>query len=356
MNVGRRHSNALFAVSFAVAGLVAGHAAADKKPTPAELQAAAEEFDAGVKAVKRQDFDGAAARFEGADREVPSPGAIQASIRARRDAKQPDRAATLAEQALLRYPEDAALAAFAKGILDAAAPELQRVEVSCAPACVLAVDAKLLHGGAATTIVLYTTPGKHTISASWNKKQSVTQDLVGVAGATKALKLSEPPDTPPPAATGAASASSARPATTAPGAPASASADPDAPPAPEAPSSGGLPKAVFISGAVLTGVLAGVTVWSGVDATNNPGVDKVKSACVGRGEGCKLYQQGLSSQRRTNALLAGTLAAGAVTGVIAIFTNWKGTSSEPAATKAGRVIPNAALGPSGGWVEATIAF
>jgi hypothetical protein len=267
-----------------------------------------------------------------------------------------DRAATLAEQALLRYPEEASLAAFAKGILDAAAPELQRVEVSCAPACVLAVDSKLLHGGAATTIVLYTTPGKHTLSASWNKKQSVTQDLVGVAGATKSLKLTEPaePAAAASAATAAPIAASARPVSSA--APLAASASPEGPPPAEPPPSGGLPKAVFISGAVLTGVLAGVTVWSGVDAQNNPGPDKVKRACVGRGEGCKLYQQGLSSQRRTNALLAGTLAAGAVTGVIAIFTNWKGTSSEPTAAKAGRIVPSAALGPSGGWVEATIAF
>jgi hypothetical protein len=353
VNVGRRTSRALFVVSLTAAGLFAGHAAADKKPTPAELQAAAEEFDAGVKAVKRQDFDAAAARFEGADREVPSPGAIQASIRARKDAKQMDRAATLAEQALLRYPEDASLAAFAKGILETAAPELQRVEVSCAPACVLAVDSKLLHGGAATTIVLYTTPGKHSLSASWNKKQSVTQDLVGVAGATKSLKLAEPSEAPPVAST-ATPASSARPTGSA--APLASSESADPPPPPEPPPSGGLPKAVFISGAVITGVLAGVTVWSGVDAQNNPGVDKVKRACVGRGEGCKLYQQGLSSQRRTNALLAGTLAAGAVTGVIAIFTNWKGQSSEPTTAKAGRIVPNAALGPSGGWVEATIAF
>lgn len=349
VNVGRRSSNVVFVGLLAFSTLLAGRAGAERKPTPSELQAAAEEFDAGVKAIKRQDYDAAAARFEGADREVPSPGAIQASIRARRDAKQPDRAATLAEQALVRYPDDAGLVAFAKGILDTAAKDLQRVEVSCAPACVLAVDSKLLHGEPAATVVLYTTPGKHSVSASW-KKKSQSEDVDAKAGATRSLKLTEPADAPPPVASVAPPAASV-------GAP----VPPIAPPADsgtaatEPPAAGsGLPRAVFISGAVVTAALTGVTIWSGIDTTNNPGVEKVKRACVGRGENCKLYQQGLSSQRRTNALLAGTLAVGAVTGVIAIFTNWKG--SPPAATTAGKVVPSAAIGPSGGWVEATIAF
>lgn len=346
VNVGWRSPQRLFVGLVALSTLLAGTAIAEKKPTAAELQAAAEEFDAGLKAIKRQDYDAAAARFEGADREVPSPGAIQASIRARRDAKQMDRAATLAEQALLRYPENAPLVAFAKGVVEAAAKDLQRVEVSCAPACVLAVDAKLLHGEPATTVVLYTSPGKHTVSASW-KKKSLSEDVDAKAGGTKAVKLAEPAD-PTPAPTVAPVPSGALS-----GAPATSAAPTDSASPPPPPPSSGLPKPVFFAGAGVTAILAGVTIWSGVDTQSNPGVEKVKRVCAGRGENCKVYQQGLEKQRRTNALLAGTLSAAAVTGVIAIFTNWK---SAPAPTTAGKIVPNAAIGPSGGWVEATVAF
>ena len=331
-----------------IAGLAASSAAAEKKPTPSELSAAAEEFDAGVRAVKRQEFDTAAARFEGADREVPSPGAIQASIRARRDAKQPDRAATLAEQALVRYPENAPLVAFAKGVVEASVKDLQRVEVSCAPACVLAVDAKLLHGNAAATVVLYILPGKHTISASWAKK-SQSEDVDGKPGATRGVKLVEPSDAAP--SSGPPTAPSASSSGPAPALPSTSAEPPREPPPPPA---GGLPKDVFLSAAAVTGILAGVTIWSGLDAQSNPGPDKVKKVCVGLGEGCKAYQSGLSVQRRTNALLAGTLAASAVTGVVAIFTNWKGDRAAP--ETAGSVRSSATFGPSGGSVEATIAF
>ena len=44
--------------------------------------------------------------------------------------------------------------------------------------------------------------------------------------------------------------------------------------------------AVFIIGAGLTAVGAGLTIWSGIDTQNNPGADAVKADCVGQGTSC----------------------------------------------------------------------
>ena len=55
-----------------------------------------------------------------------------------------------------------------------------------------------------------------------------------------------------------------------------------------------------------------MTIWSGIDTQNNPGTAAVKADCVGQGTSCPQYQQGLSSQLRTNVLIAATggVAAG----------------------------------------------
>jgi hypothetical protein len=68
-----------------------------------------------------------------------------------------------------------------------------------------------------------------------------------------------------------------------------------------------------------------VTVWSGVDAENNPGAAAVKRDCVGQGTSCPEYKEGLSAQLRTNVLIGTTAALGAATGVVGIFfTRWSG--------------------------------
>ncbi len=91
----------------------------------------------------------------------------------------------------------------------------------------------------------------------------------------------------------------------------------------------GIHPAVFGVALGVTAVLGAVTIWSGVDAINNPGADAVKKDCVGLGTSCPAYQEGLSHQRRTNILIGVTSGTAAVTIILAIVTNWHGSAKKP---------------------------
>jgi hypothetical protein len=87
----------------------------------------------------------------------------------------------------------------------------------------------------------------------------------------------------------------------------------------------------------LTGIAAGLTVWSGIDAENHPGRDAVRADCMGQGTACPEYQRGLSAQLRTNVLLSTTCVVAAATLVAGLFfTQWSHRPPAGAAT-AGRV-------------------
>src|SRR5262249_18546939 len=107
------------------------------------------------------------------------------------------------------------------------------------------------------------------------------------------------------------------------------------------PSSGGLPKGVFFAGLGVNVRLGGVTVWSGIDTQTNPGVEKVRAECAGKGETCPLYQQGLAKQTRTNVLIGVTAGAAAITGVLAILTRWHDPKPASAA-----IVPGYDHGPA----------
>lgn len=296
------------------------------EPTPQQIKAASEEFEKGVKAAQANAFEDAAVHFENADREAPSDAALRAAIRARRDAKQLDRAATLAELALARYPDKEEVATFAKSII-LLAKDLTKVEVACKPACELAVDSKIVHGEAMTKRTLWVEPGKHAVAAGWGKK-GTTKELTGKPGEASSLSFVPPAD-PTPAATSAAPPPPSETAT-------STTLEPK---------KNGLPPAVFYTGLGLTVVLTGVTVWSGLDTNSSPGKDKVKQDCVGQGDTCPTYRDGLAKQSRTNLLLGVTAGVGIATGVVGLFlTDWDGKKAKK--PEAGKITPVA--GPTQG--------
>lgn len=315
-----------------VSGLALAPTASAQAPAdPESLRHAADEFEAGRRAFKARDYESAAVHFENADRAVPNPGALRSAIRARRDAKQLDRAATLAALALDRHPEDKALRAYAEGVISASERQLHRVEVHCEPECSVALNNRVTPYEHVRNAVLYVEPGDHSIVAGWSGNRTQKSEITAIAGASTMIELVAPEE-PPPSVVEAHS-------------PAAEAEKGQGSPTMEITAAGGsgLPPQVFWAGAGLTAVLGGVTIWSGLDTQANPGPDKVRAECAGQASDCALYQDGLSRQRRTNVLLVATGAVGVATAIVGIFaTDW-GTSAEPATT-GGKLVPVVGLG------------
>lgn len=316
----------VFAWLVLAGGITFGGAAfAESAPLdPEALRLAADEFEAGRRAYKARDFEVAAVHFENADRVAPNADTLRGAIRARREARQPDRAATLAASALLRYPNNKSLRTYAESVISAAEKTLHKVEVSCEPSCSLALDNRVTPYESVDAAVLYVEPGDHAIVAGWSGARTKLAEIEAGAGTSSKLEFVAPEEPEPEPAVEAASVE--------PSDPVSADAamlGVDLAAKPRA----GLPPAVFWAGTGLTAVLGGVTLWSGLDTQSNPGPDKVRADCAGLGEGCPTYQDGLSKQRRTNVLLVATGAVGVATAIVGIFaTDWDSSGDAPPAT------------------------
>lgn len=295
-------------------------------PDAERIRAAAEEFDAGRRAFKLKDYETAASHFENADRDAPLPEALRNAIRARFEAKQLARAATLSAQALERYPKDKVTMKLAKQVLAAADKELYRLELLCTPACTLLIDTKLATQGESEKSVVFIEPGTHSVLAAWSGERSVGEQVIAVAGESRSLSFTAPPEKPK--------------VVEPPPEPPKPVEPPPAPPS-------GMPKVVFYSALGATAVLGGVSLWSGLDMRSSPGHDKVRRDCVGQGEECPTYQEGLSKQRRTNVLLAVSGVAAVATGVIGVFfTDWSSgaPSSSTGIGPLKQVVPTVAVG------------
>jgi hypothetical protein len=310
-------------------------AAAEAGDAPAAdaVRKAAEAFDEGSRAFRAGQLELAASLFEAADAAVPSAQALRMAIRARDGAGQRDRAATLAVQALERYEADAETRALAEATMTRHGPLLARVVVRCADPCVLAVGSRAVPGGAARRAVIYVEPGDAAVSATFVESGARTQRSIGiVAGAEVEIDLGPEPETPAPTPPGPATPPPPERAPTAPGPPAEGSFV-------ESP-------VVFFLSAGATTILAGVTIWSGVDTVNHPGEDAVRAACAGKGTDCPEYEEGVGKQIRTNVLLGVTAGMAALTGVVGIFvTDWSGSRRTGGAPRAAVAVGQSAQGP-----------
>lgn len=334
--------------------LVATAASADNKaPDAAQIRQAAEQFDAGIAAYKAKDFEGAASRFEAADAAAPSAAALRQAMRARAEAGQTSRAATLAASALDRYPDDAATAKLARETIAKNSRKLHKLSVSCASPCVLAVGTRSVPGEASTHWTLYLDPGRVSVGASFSGGAgSVQKEFEASAGASSNARF-EPPEAEPPKPT-----KKDAPPASAPPADGAASggeeAPPPAPPPPDEPRASGISPAFFAVSLIATAALGGTTIWSGIDTEKNPGVDAVRKACAGKGVTCPEYQEGVKKQNRTNILIGATAGVGALTVVFAIITNWRGSGKKPA--NGATVTPSAMVSDHGASFGATGTF
>jgi len=325
-----RHTRVLILLGALFLGSVASAQTAE------EVREAGEAFSRGRSALKAQSYVEAAEHFEVADHKVPSHQALQMALHCRIQAEQLEQAAVLAVLGKELYPENKAIAELAGPVLKKADEQLHKVDISCSEECSLVVGTKVIHGRAAMRRVIYLTPGSQVVTASWSESRSAKREVEAVAGAASQLSfhapaLEKPPQITPPISPNVK--------------PIREEPKQDAPP-----DEGGWSPAVFWTGVGLTAVAGGLTVWSGLDTQNNPGVDAVRRECGNGGPRCEeLYDDGVSRQTRTNVLIGVTAGIGALTLIVGGFaTDW-GEPSE--STQDGREGSNAAKLTVSPWIH-----
>jgi hypothetical protein len=301
------------------APIAVARAQAPATPSAERLKSAAEEYDRGRRAYLANDFEQAAIHFENAYNDAPRAEALRNAIRARTQAKQLARAATLSALAQSLYASDAATMELATATLKEAKTKLHEVRISCTPECGVAADGRVVSLTDSKTFVVFLDPGAHDLAVSWSGDRTKAAHIDARAGGSDDLTLEAPaPTAPPPTATVTTAPTVAPPPTT-------TATGPETPP----PSRKPLGRVPFFIGAGLTVVGVGATIASGIDAQNNPGVDAVKRDCVGQGESCPTYKKGVDAQTRTNVILAATGGVALVTAVIGVFfTQWSDVPPE----------------------------
>ena len=301
------------ALSFVSVLVVAGDAFAQSSSPPGapgadRIRSAAAEYDAGRRAFTDAKFEEAAIHFENAYHDAPRAEALRNAIRARKEAKQLARAATLAALAESRYADDASTMVLVHETLTESAPKLHKVTLVCSPACGVTADGRAVALDDAPKLAFYLSPGAHDLVVSWPGDRLKAAKVNAVAGGEEQLNI----DAPPIALTAVVGPVGY------------------AEPPPVAPKDKPLGPVIFFIGAGLTLVGGGATIVSGIDAKNNPGVDAVKRDCAGMGETCATYQKGRDAQFRTNVILGATIGAGVLTAVVGtFFTQWSSARREP---------------------------
>ena len=274
-------------------------------PSAERIRSAAAEYDAGRRAFMENKYEEAAIHFENAFHDAPRAEALRNAIRARKDAKQFARAATLAALAERIYADDTTTMVVVHDTLSDAMPKLERVSLECSPKCGVAADGRVVSLDDVTRFVFFLDPGPHDVVVSWEGDRTKQIKVDAKAAGHLEWKLEAPV--------------------------AIVTAPPVVVPPPIQPTPREEPAAhtkpfgpvIFFIGAGLTVAAGALTIVSGIDTVNSPGSSAVQQDCAGQGESCPEYQSGRSKQLRTNILLGATIGLGALTIVDGLFfTQW----------------------------------
>ncbi len=308
MKTDARHLTMLLAC--ALGPLAASAPAHAQAPAPSgdRVQSAAAEYDAGRRAFMEHKFEEAAVHFENAWHDAPRAEALRNAIRARKEAKQFARAATLAAMGERVYADDATTMVVVQQTLSESAAKLHKVTLACSPECGIAADGRAVTVEDGKRLTFFLDPGPHDVLVTWSDDRSKAIKITGNAGGSEELSFEAPPVPPPPPTPIVVPIAPEKPA-----------------PVHEKP----LGPVVFFIGAGLTAAGLAGTIVSGLDAKNNPGEEAVRRDCVGLGESCPTYQQGRDAQLRTNILLGATVGVGVLTGVVGLFfTQWSSPTTQ----------------------------
>jgi hypothetical protein len=286
---------------------------------PEDVEAAAQAFAEAQRAQLRGEPSRAAELFEIADQAAPSPAALRSAIRNRESAGQEVRAATLALRAQQRYPDDRETRDLANATIERLSPRLVRARAVCSVPCTLLVDGGVV-GPPAATVDFFITAGPHAVEARWPRRRTILRSVESSLGTSIEFTITAPPENTAAAPTPAPAAPKPSATDSSPIVPAPAEQPPRGDRV-EATSGGGLPPAVFWTGAALTVVAGGFLTWSGLDTLSAR--DDYKQAPTQAG-----YDHGVKLETRTNILAATTAVLGVATVGVALFaTDWGGDVS-----------------------------
>lgn len=257
-------------------------------------------FTEGQRAYKHGDFRHAAESFEKAYALLPKLPALWNAARAWQEAGESTRAANLYEKYLSLAPPSAPDRDHANKAINLLNEKLSRVEIHASDFTDVKLDGAAVEGLSDApdhTLVVYVNPGAHVVEGTKNgdhalQKQDIAAGAIVSVVLTVETELKVAPAYPPPVI--------------------------------EQPQhSKGLPPWVLLIGGGLTVVSLGVTVWSGLDTQSQ------KSTFTNTPTQQNL-DDGRSKEVRTNVMIGVTAGLAALTGVTAIFVDWKGSSKEKA--------------------------
>ncbi len=251
-------------------------------------------FRKGMRAFRRHDYAAAAKDFEDAYAIAPHPAALFNAADAHEKAGELTRAANLCARYLQDAPKHDKRRRKANKMIAELTPKLGRIDIDAHGAEDVEID-----GEAPQLDVTFVDPGDHVISGSFDGKR-VKRQVTVVAGSLEHVLLEPPPPLAP-----------------TPAVPPPVS-DESGPRDEGKTSHGGLPPIVVYAGAGATAVLAGVTIWSGLDTNHARSEFNAHPTQQG-------LDAGQTKQTRTNVLLGATAVVGVATAVVGLFaTDWKG--------------------------------
>ncbi len=326
---------------------------ARRRPGADQIQFAAREHDLGYRAYLNKQYDEAASHFENAFFAAPTPAELRSAVRARHDAGELARAATLAAIGQRRFPSDAATSKVAADAIAQARPhQVYEVQLASSAEYSVAIDEKIVVAERSKESRIFVNPGAHQLLVSWSDDRNTRIAIDAQEGGSQSLQL-EPPGLArveaPPAARSHAGPwprrSGAGPPVTVPLAVARPSRRLHRNPLVRLYSSRGLR-----SRPLAPGSLCG-RVSTPVELIRGP-ITRRDAACgAGQSADCtNLYQTGRDAQSRTNVLIGVTSGVAAVTAIVGLFfTQWSpavatvGTHAAPAPV----LVPVLGLGHAG---------
>ena len=279
-----------------------------------DVSGAASAYSRGQQADLSGDHAAAAELYELANTLAPSQEALRSALRARRATGQLGIAAGHAEELLELYADDEKSVEIAQATLEEAKEKLARYVIHCKPrACNVVVDDAAVTTSPKIQHSVYLEPGKHQVKAAFGTLQTKEQEADGEAGEEKTLSFDAPPEP-------------KRPKTLPGGSEFDVTGDGGT-----IIRERGLSPAFFIGGAVVTVALAGAAVWSGMDTLSaHDDYNAERSGPVDYQRGLEEYEDGRDKQLRTNILIGAASGAALVTGVLALVTDWSGDGSTAA--------------------------